>query len=71
MRYFLDRHSEIKRALAVVPANAGTHNHRLEFVALRRDGFLSNNKYHAYGSLRSHGRQTRLPFEMYESLVIA
>jgi len=33
--------------LAVVPANAGTHNHRLEFTALERNGFLSNNRYHA------------------------
>jgi hypothetical protein len=33
--------------LAVVPAHAGTHNHRFEFVALRWDGFPSDNEYHA------------------------
>ena len=37
----------LRYKLAVVPAHAGTHNHGLEFVALRRDGFLSNNEYHA------------------------
>src|ERR1700755_599490 len=39
------------RPASVVPANAGIHNHRLEFAALRRDGFLSNNRYHAVWSL--------------------
>ncbi len=33
--------------LAVVPAHAGTHNHRLKFEALWRDGFLSDHEYHA------------------------
>ena len=33
--------------LAVVPAHAGIHNHREEFVAPRLHGFLSNNKYYA------------------------
>ena len=32
---------------AVVPANAGTHNHSPELVALRLDDFLPDNKYHA------------------------
>jgi hypothetical protein len=33
--------------LTVVPAHAGTHNHRLSLWHQSRDGFLSDNEYHA------------------------
>ena len=44
--------------LAVVPANAGTHNHRLEFVAPSAGtAFPPTTDITRYGSLRAAGRQ--------------
>jgi hypothetical protein len=47
MDLYADANVVLATSLVVVPAHAGTHNHRAEFTAPRRDGFLSNNKYHA------------------------
>src|ERR1700759_5247815 len=46
-------------------ANAGTHNHRLEFVALWAGRLsCSATNITRYWSLRLQGRQMRLPFEI-------
>jgi len=48
---------------SVVPANAGTHNHRLSLLHQSRRTAPLNTGAAAYGSLRSQGRRSeiRLP----------
>src|SRR5215475_13678276 len=61
------RHAHLSKGkLPVVPANAGTHNHRLEFVARTWDGFPSDNKHHAVWVPAFAGTtDDRLLFETY------
>ena len=50
-------YSNVKQPLTVVPANAGTHNHRPSLLRESRRTASFNTRDPAYGSLRSQGRR--------------